>query len=182
MFFVCHDGVAGVDALGREAEEEVVPHREAPVLEHGQHRLARGAGVGRRLEDDELAGPERRADRLGRRDDVAQVRVLGLAERRGHADRDRVALGEARHVRRGDDPAVRRERRQLRRGHVADVAVARVHAVGDRGAHLEPEDLVAGLGDLDGEREPDVPEADHADDGGLVLDPGEKLFLGGHNG
>ena len=44
----------GIDALGRVGQEEVAPGDEARLLEDRGHALARGAGVGRRLEDDEL--------------------------------------------------------------------------------------------------------------------------------
>jgi hypothetical protein len=47
-------GAAGVHALGRVGEEEVAAGDEARLLEHRGHALTRGAGVGRRLEDDEL--------------------------------------------------------------------------------------------------------------------------------
>ena len=50
-------GVAGVDALGRVAEEEVVAGAKATApLEDRPHELFGGAGIGRRLEHDERAG------------------------------------------------------------------------------------------------------------------------------
>src|SRR5690606_25871477 len=88
------------DTLWAEAEEEVAADLEPLLLERGQEQLARRAGVRRRLEDDELAGAQHVGHRLGRRDDVADVRVACLAERRRHADRDDVAFGQAYGVRR----------------------------------------------------------------------------------
>ena len=46
---------AGIDPLRREREVEVGPGAQAACLEHRLELLPRRSGVGRRLEDDELA-------------------------------------------------------------------------------------------------------------------------------
>ncbi len=62
----------------------------------GQHDVARRARVGGALQDDELARPQSRAAiAAGGADDVGQVRLAGLGQRRRHADEDGVRLGEA---------------------------------------------------------------------------------------
>ncbi len=43
-----------------------------------------------------------------------------------------------------------------------------------------PSTRIPGPGDLDGQREADVPEPDHADDGVAALDPVQKGLQGGH--
>ena len=59
--------VAGVLALGAEGEEEVAAGGEAAGLQDRQDDVAGRAGVGRALQDDELARPEPRGDRRGPR-------------------------------------------------------------------------------------------------------------------
>ena len=90
MFLVFHFALPGIDALGREGEEEVAAGVEAPPFEHRLHDLVGRARVRRGLEDDQHAGLQVRGDHLDRRDDVGQVGVLRLAQRRRHADVDRV--------------------------------------------------------------------------------------------
>ncbi len=46
---------------------------------------------------------------------------------------------------------------------VLDLAAARVEALDDPLGDVEPGDLVTGLGEGDGERQPDVPQADDPD-------------------
>ena len=91
--------VAGIDALGREGEEERLPHRHALPAQDGEDELFRRAGIGGALEDDELARAEAVADGLGRVHHHREVGVLGLAERRGHADDHGVALAQQRRSR-----------------------------------------------------------------------------------
>ena len=91
--------VARIDALGREREEEVLAGLEAGRFEHRLHDLVGRAGIGRRLEADELPGVQVLGDRFDRRDDVGHVRVLRLAQRRRHADVDRVELAGRRRSR-----------------------------------------------------------------------------------
>ena len=52
-----------VFALGAEGEEEIVAGLQARFFEDRQHDVARGAGIGRAFENDELARPQPRGDR-----------------------------------------------------------------------------------------------------------------------
>jgi hypothetical protein len=90
--------VAGIDALGREGEEEIDVRLEALFFEHRLHDFVGGPGVGRGLEDDQLSRLDRGRHRFDREHDVRQIGILGLAQRRRHADVDRVHLAERVHV------------------------------------------------------------------------------------
>ena len=167
-----------IDALGREAEEEVLARLEVAVFERGQDDLRRRAGVRRALEDDDHAGVDELGDLLRRGDDVRDVGVARLPERRRDADRDAVAAGEEAEVGRRRDEALLDERGEPAVGDVLDVGRAGVDAVGDALVHVDAYDLEARLGEDDGEREADVAEADDAHAGRLVVDAGEEALEG----
>src|SRR6185436_6869392 len=50
--------VSGIDPLGREGEEKVLAGLDPARLEARQQDLLRRPGIGRRFQDDELAGPD----------------------------------------------------------------------------------------------------------------------------
>jgi hypothetical protein len=155
-------GIAGIDALRRKAEEEILADRQSALLELRQHQLARGPGIGRRLEHDELPFAQRRRYRFGRGDDVRHVRILGLSERSRDADRHDVALAEHAHVERRFETAQPAHLGDVRAGDVLDVAVAGIHDVHDAIRLLEADDLEPRLRHFDREREPNVAESDDA--------------------
>ena len=100
------------------------------------------------------------------RHDVRHVGVLRLAQRRRHADVDRVELGDDGEVGRraqasGRDAAPRR-RRSARRGCTTCPALT---AVDLARVEVDAGGVEAGARELDGERQPDVAEADDADAG-----------------
>ena len=110
--------VARIDALGREREEEVDAGLEPGRFEQRLHHFVGRARIGRRLEDDQHARVQVLGDRLDRRDDVGHVGVLGLAQRRRHADVDRVELARrwrSRWSRRACPPRAAPGRRRSRR-------------------------------------------------------------------
>src|SRR5262249_18364054 len=86
--------VAGIDALGREGEEEVATRHQASRLEGWADDLLGGSRIGRALENEELAVPERSDYFRGSRPDIRHVRVSRLAERRRDGDRDHVRASE----------------------------------------------------------------------------------------
>ena len=107
---------------------------------------------------------------LDRGDDVGQVRVLRLAERRRHADVDRVERRDDRRVAswRDSRPALRNSATSRRR-HVRDVRLAAVDGVDLPGVEVDAGGLEAGARELDGERQADIAEADDADVGGAAV-------------
>ncbi len=127
MFAVVNCALPGIDALGREREEEVDVRLQPAGLEHRLHHFVGRARIGRRLEDDELPGLSVRRHRVDRLHDVGQVGILRLAQRRRHADVDGVHGAELGHVGGGAQRAGCRRRppRSLVRD-VGDVAPAGV--------------------------------------------------------
>src|SRR4029077_2449185 len=126
------------------------------ALESWLHDLAGGPGIGGALEDDRLAATESALDGVGGGDDVADVRILELGERSGHADRDGVGLAEARHVGRRTEAPRLYDLLKLRVAHVLDVGVSGVQPIHHLLLNVEPEHTIARVGQLDAERQTDV--------------------------
>ena len=167
--------VARVLALGREGQEEVLAAREAARLEARQQLLARGAGIGGRLEHHQLARPQPRRDLVGRLAHVGEVGLAVAAERRRHAHQDRVALGETIERRGGLDPAAPEGLRHALLADVADVRLAALERPGLVRVDVEAGHREAALLEEQRERQPDVAEPDHADPGLPALDPRPEL-------
>ena len=110
--------------------------------------------------------------------DVGDVRVPRLAQRRGHADVDAVDLGQAREVGRGLQQARLDHRRQLRRRHVDDVALAAVDGLDLLRQQFEAEHLETGLGVGHRQRQPHVTQSHHAQLGLLRLEPAACVLHG----
>ena len=146
---------------------KVRAHDEAGALEHRGDDLDGGAGPGGALEHDELALAQSLGHALHGGDDEAEVRVAGLVERRGHADRDGVAAREHGVVGGGAEAARRNEARDVFGRYVGDVGLALGEELRLGRVHVEADDGVAGIGEADGEGQADVAEPDHAD-GGLA--------------
>ena len=79
---------------GEKARWKSRPGGQARLLEDRLQALAGRAGVGGRLEHDELALAQDRGQRAPGVGDVAEVGLALVGERRRHADQDRVAVGE----------------------------------------------------------------------------------------
>ena len=142
---------------------EVLAGLQAALLERGLHHFVGRPWIGRRLQDHELPGLEVRLDRIHRLDDVGEIGVLGLAQRRGHADVDRVHVLELRQVGRCPEPAGVDAVLDVLRLDVEDVAPTRVDFRHLRLVHVEAGDVEALFRKFHGERQADVAEADHAD-------------------
>ena len=169
-------GIARVLALGAEGQEEVLARPQSPGLEQREDDVARGAGIGGALQDDELARPEPRGDGLGRVDDVAQVGLARLGQGRGDADDDGVGLVEAFEPVGGLEAAGHLA--DDLGGDVADVALAAAEPFDLGGVDVEAEDGESAVDEGPGQRQPDVAEADDADRGRLVVDPGPERSEG----
>jgi hypothetical protein len=162
--------VAGVLALGREGEKVVDAALEAAGVETGQELLARGAGVGRRLEDDELSLAQVRGDRLRTDADVLEVGLAMDAERRGDADQDGIAFGQAGMVRRGFGAAAAEGAGDALRTDVADVRLAAPERVDLLLVDVEADDPEPLFREEQDQRQADIAEADDPDGGVAVLD------------
>src|SRR6267142_365454 len=84
--------VAGILALGREAQEDVLAHFQAAAFDARLQLLLGGAGVSRALERYELPGMLIRQQRLEGVDDEAEIGFARRRERRRHADHDGVGF------------------------------------------------------------------------------------------
>src|SRR5262249_49331104 len=114
---------AGIDTLGAERKVEVDSDFERTRLENRQQYLPRRAGIGRRLEDDELAGTQARSDLTRGTDHDREIRLALRRQRGGQRDHDRVSRPKPVVVRRREQ-RVAGQRPQLLRGNVLDVALA----------------------------------------------------------
>ena len=161
--------VARIDALGRERQEEIASGHQAALLENRPDDFVRSTRIGGRFEDDELPGMQVLGNHLDGRDDVGEVRVLGLPERRRHADVDRVERLDDRRV-----AAWPRACPASRNWATSAVGTSGMYdsprLIGVDLARVEVDAgrLEAGARQLDGERQADVAEADHADVGGAA--------------
>ena len=154
--------IARIHPFRREREEEVDIRLQPFGLEHRLDDLVGRSGIGRRLEDDELAAPERRGHRLDCQDDVRKVGVSGFSERRRHADVDCVHLAELTDVE-GRPKLARLDRcSQGRCGHVRNVALAGVDLRRLRVIDVETGDVESLARKFDRKRQADVAEPDDA--------------------
>src|SRR5690606_28847239 len=141
-----------------------------PVLRNTRHdQLIRRAGVRGTLQHDKLAGAAVLGDLICRRDDVAHVRVFGLAERCRHADADRVYIAQHAVIRRrGEQPRLDRAGDVVRRD-VGDVALPAVDQLSLLLTDIHADTAVALTCKLDRQRQAAIPDADDGDHGFAVL-------------
>ena len=179
-----HVWLPGIDALGREGEEEVLADPEPAGAHARQQHLVGGAGIGGGLEHHELPGPQHARHAVGRRHDEGDVGLLGLSERRGHADDDGVGLAQ----RVGSGVDARRplctSGASTAVGHVLDRAQPAGQERGAGGIGVHADDPKAGAREGHRERQPDVAQAHHAHRGGAalqaLLEPGPERAERGH--
>ena len=103
------------------------------------------------------------------RDDEGQVRVAGLAQRGGHADRDRVRLGAGGKIGGGPQFARRHQASHRLGGHVQDVALAAVDHVHFFVHRVDPDHVETGLGKHHRQRQAHVAQAQNGHPGGFGL-------------
>jgi hypothetical protein len=145
-----HVGAGGFEAAGGTGFEQ----RDKDFLG--------GAGVGGALKHDELPGVQVRGDGAGGLLDVAQVGLMVLRERGGHADDDGVHGGDAAKVGGGGE-AVALRGGDLSTGDADDVGAGGVERIYLDGIDVEAGDGEAFFRKEQGEWEPDVAHADDAD-------------------
>ncbi len=116
-------------------------------------------------------------DGFHRRHDVRHVGVLGLAQRRRHADVDRVELGDRAVVAGGAQPPGADEVVDVGRRHVGDVGLAGCDRRDLPRVEVEADGLEAASRKFDGERQTDIAKSDDTDAGGSCSDATTQ-FLG----
>jgi hypothetical protein len=165
----------GVDALGRVGEVEVAAGDEPGLLEDRRHALARGAGVGRRLQDDQLVALHDVCEDAGRVDERAKVGLAVRRQRRRHADENGIATRQVRRARR--DLQARGDVAQPAGVDVLDVGHAAIEPLDLAGVDVDADDVVALLGEGHGKRQPDIAEPHDAHPhGAAVYDGGWSAF------
>ena len=129
-----------------------------------------------------------RRDLAGGVEHVGEVGLPVLPERRGHADEHGIALGQTVEVGGGSEAdAAGRVDPGPGCGHalrpdVADVALAALEAGDLLGVDVEAEHAEPGLHEHQRQRQSHVALADHAHDGGAVLDEGQEAGGVGRSG
>ena len=119
-------------------------------------------GEGRRLEHDELALRDHAGERPGGAEQRAEVGLAVAVQRRGDADEDRLGPVQVDGAR-GEARAVRRPPAAARTGCPRCASARRAGRCTLRRVDVDADDVLAGLGERDGERQPDVAQADDAD-------------------
>ena len=112
-------------------------------------------------------------------DDEAHVRLALRRQRRRDADEQHVRSGQLGEIRGRAEEARGGGRGQPATLEVLDVVAPGAERVDLLGIDVEPDDRDALLGEGQGERQPDVPEAEDADDERAVVDPFLELRRGG---
>ena len=128
------------------------------------------------LQDDELPGVQMPGDLPDRRHDVGKIRILGLAQRRRHTDIDAVETGELCEVGGGPQPAAGGQRLDVGPGHIDPARVSARDPPDLVLVHVEPNCREPRLGELQGQRQTDIAEPDHAEPGCAGSQPVDEVL------
>ena len=159
----CAGRVTGTDALRREREIEIDAGAETAALEGLAERAGRRPGERRRLEDDELARTQPAAQVVRGAEDRAEVRILGRRDRGRDAHEHRVDRGDIGVLGRHDpEPALQATPESLVVD-IVDRGPTGPELLDARGACIEPDDVEARFAEREGQRQPDIAEADDRD-------------------
>ena len=117
----------------------------------------------------------RLGDAIGRCNDVRDIRIAGLAQRRGHADVDAVSGADDGRVGGCQDPSSFHLGAEARGGDVGHVRFAAADHLDLGGVDLQAGYLEAGLGKAHRQWQADVAEPDDANVGAAIFDTCEEL-------
>ncbi len=155
--------VGGILALRGVGQEEILAHGEPRArLQARPQLLLRRAGVGGALQGDDLAGAQVGREGLGGAQDVGEVRLAVVVERRGDAEDQRIDLRGAGGVGGGLE-ALRARLADRLLAQVRNGALAVVEGRHLLGVDVEAEDPEAFLNEAEHQGQADVAEADDAD-------------------
>ena len=153
--------VAGIDALGRIADEEILlPLQARLALEQRNAHLLGRAGIHGRLVDDGGALLQVASDRDAGADQRRKVRLVRLVDRRGHSDDDDVGFLQAAGVGRDLEPVRRLE---VLGAHLAGRVDMPTIGVDLRLRQIES-DRAHLLAELHRQRQPDIAQPHHSHD------------------
>ena len=154
----------GSTRSGEKARWKSIPAvSPEPALEDGENLVSRCAGIGRRLEHDQVALAEAGRDLSGRRPNDREVGLALLGERGRQSDQDRVRLAQLVVVGRRAQASLVDQLLQLGAGDVLDVALAPVQLRDALGADVDQQDRASGVGEDLGEGDADVSGSDDCD-------------------
>ena len=153
---------AGVFALGREGEVEILADLQAALFEYREHDLAGSAGVGGGFQNDELALAQGLGDGGGGGLDIGHVGLALLGQRRGHADDDAVGLAQTVEIGGRGEQTRRDHLTDGLRGDVLDVTFALREGLDLAGVHVEAQHLHAAPRELSDQRQAHVSQPDDA--------------------
>ncbi len=163
-------GITGIDAFGRETEEEIFADLKTGGGEFWEDKFVCGARIGSGFKHDEQTGMEVTGNGFGSGDDEAHVWILGFAKRRRDTDVDGIERANDGKICGGAELAAFDERRKSFVWDVFDVGMASVELIDLGLLDVDADDFEAGFGEFDGERKTDVTEAEDAYFGGFVAD------------
>src|SRR5712692_6276621 len=152
--------VSGIFAFWREGQKEILSAGQSGVLENPTEQLVRGAGISRRLEDDELTGPETRGDLPRRAHDVTHVGLTLRSQRRRNAYDQDIGLGQAREVGRRAKAAGSVAAGEAIRMQVLDVVASGSECLDLGPIDVETEYRKRSFGEGQRQRQADIAEAD----------------------
>ena len=169
--------VAGIHTLGAKAEPEIYPFFHPRLaLNDRFHELLGGGGIGRTLETDERPPMHVPANVDTCALDIAHIGLLELVQRRGHADDDGIALGDASKINGRRKVSLLHKPGKLRVIHVADVVATLVDRLGLLLALLKAQDRNPFARKAHRQGKAHVAEADNADFYRILFDFLKKLF------
>ena len=161
--------VAGVFALRRIHQKHILARGETARGDARQQFLLGGAGVGGALQRDHAPGAQVRRDRVHGGGHIAQVRLAVRAERRRHADDQRVRARALGKVGGGGEAGIARAL-DFAAGNALYVTFAGVERAHFVFVNVKAGGFKAGLGEAQRERQADIAEPEHRDARAAIAD------------
>ena len=158
-------GLPGSTRSGEKHRKKSRPTSNPDFSQHRQNQLVGRAGIGGRFKNHQHARMEVFRDLLARRDDVAHVRILGLAQRRRNADVDRVQFRNDGEIRGGIQLTFRNQLRDLIARHILHIRMSGIELGNFRFHYVNARNRISGLGILSGKRQSDIAQTDNSNAG-----------------
>ena len=168
-------GLPGSSRSGLKARKKSLPGVSPRAASRGRTTSRVVPGISGAFQHHELARPEPLGDGPGRIDDVAQVRIARVRERRRHADDDDIGLIQPLKVDRGLEPPFS-HLADHRVGDVPDVTFAALESVDLDRVDVKPQNGDPAVAERSGQRQADVAQADDPDTDGRRFDLGQERF------
>ena len=169
--FCLIDQIARIDALGTEAEIEILAALQAASLfEDRLDQLFGGSRIGRRFKDDHRPLGQMFGNRDRAVANIADIGLLMRVQRRRHANRNKVDVLDERKVARCLEHSLFDQSLEIGVYYVADIVVPFVDELHLFGLDVKPDRLEAGFRLFDRKRQTDIAETDNAGNDRLIGD------------